>query len=108
MKKVLLDENLPHALESELADCDVWTVRRAGWAGVKNGELLRRANEMFDVFLTADRGIPHQHNLRKFSLGFVLVMVGGTRIEDIRPFLAQLHEAIRSVEPGQLVIIERG
>ncbi|HEU4561251.1 MAG TPA: DUF5615 family PIN-like protein [Longimicrobium sp.] len=68
MRKVLLDENLPHVLENELAGCEVWTVRRAGWAGVKNGELLRRADGDFDVFLTADRGIPHQHNLKKFSL----------------------------------------
>ena len=55
MRKVLLDENLPHALESELAGCEVWTVRRAGWAGVKNGELLRRANDDFDWSL-AERG----------------------------------------------------
>jgi len=87
MKKVLADENLPHALETELTGCDVWTVRRAGWAGVKNGELLRLADAQFDVFLTADRGIPHQHRLERFSLGFVLISVGGTRIEDIRPFL---------------------
>jgi hypothetical protein len=26
-----------------------------GWAGVKNGELLRRAEREFDLFLTADK-----------------------------------------------------
>ena len=108
MRKVLLDENLPHALESELVGCDVWTVRRAGWAGVKNGELLLRADDDFDVFLTADRGIPHQQNLQKFALGFVLMAVGGTRIEDIRPFLRQLHDAINAVGPGQLVVVDPG
>ncbi len=98
----------PHALEQELTGCDVWKVRRAGWAGVKNAELLRRASDVFDVFLTADRGIPHQQNLQKHALGFVLVALGGTRIEDIRPFLQDLGDAIGAVAPAQLIVVDRG
>ena len=41
--KVLLDENLPHDLRKLLPGHDVFTVAYLGWAGVKNGELLRRA-----------------------------------------------------------------
>jgi len=85
VRKVLLDENLPHALEAALPGFEVWTVGRAGWGGIKNGELLRRASGEFAVFVTADRGIPHQQNLKSFALGFVLVAVPGTKIEDILP-----------------------
>ena len=105
MRKVLLDENLPHALQAELPEFEVWTVGRAGWGGIKNGELLRRASAEFDVFLTADQGIPHQQNLGKFALGFVLLAVGGTKIEDIRPHLSSVRQAAAAVEPGQLVIV---
>jgi len=107
VRKVLLDENLPHALEAELGDFAVSTVRGAGWAGVKNGELLRRAAGEFDIFLTADRGIPHQHTLQKFAIGFVLIAVGGIRIEDIRPYLATLRQALSTTVPGELTVVGR-
>jgi hypothetical protein len=108
VRKVLLDENLPHALEAELPGFDVWTVGRAGWGGIKNGELLRRAAGEFSVFVTADRGIPHQQNLKSFVLGFVLIAVRGTKIEDIRPHIEALREAVATVSPGELVIVTPG
>lgn len=108
MRKVLLDENLPHALEAELPAFEVWTVARAGWSGIKNGELLLRAAEEFDVFLTADRGIPHQRNLRKFALGFVLISVRGTRIEDIVPPITAIRHAVATVAPCELIVIAPG
>jgi hypothetical protein len=39
-------------------------VQQMGWAGVKNGELLRRAEGEFDLFLTADKNLRYQQNLR--------------------------------------------
>ena len=41
--RVLLDECVPRALRHELPGHDVKTVAEAGWAGVKNGKLLRLA-----------------------------------------------------------------
>jgi hypothetical protein len=34
-----------------------------GWAGIKNGELLRRAHGMCDVFVTLDRNLEFQQNI---------------------------------------------
>jgi len=31
------------------------TVQSRGWAGISNGELLRKAEGQFDLFLTADK-----------------------------------------------------
>jgi hypothetical protein len=53
--KVLLDENLDHALRNMLGHHEVVTVAYMGWAGLKNGELLRTAQEDgVDVLLTGD------------------------------------------------------
>ena len=41
--KVLLDENLDHALRLLLGQHEVVTAAYMGWAGLKNGELLRAA-----------------------------------------------------------------
>ena len=39
--RVLLDECVPRALRRDIPGHEVKTVAEAGWAGVKNGELLR-------------------------------------------------------------------
>ena len=40
--KVLLDENLDHALRTLLGRHEVVTAAYMGWAGLNNGELLRQ------------------------------------------------------------------
>lgn len=105
MRRVLLDEDLPHKLRPPLAEFDVWTVLRAGWAGVQNGALLRLAEESFDVFVTGDQNIPHQQNLRRSTLGIVLLRTRSTRFRDIQPYLEQIRDAITVVSPGELVFV---
>jgi hypothetical protein len=43
--KVLLDENLDHALRHLLGQHEIVTVAYMGWASLINGELLRTAEE---------------------------------------------------------------
>ena len=72
--RVLLDENLPHDLAAELVGHDVATVHSLGWAGIKNGELLRKAMEKkIDVLiggLSEDTLVYHEA-LRAGVLGAV-------------------------------------
>lgn len=59
--RVLLDENLPHKLRGFLVNHDTATVAYLGWGGLKNGDLLKAAEELgFDVFVTGDRAVEHQ------------------------------------------------
>jgi hypothetical protein len=53
--RVLLDEHLPLDLARELQGHDVQTVVGRGWAGVKNGDLLRLMRDDYDTFLTGAR-----------------------------------------------------
>jgi len=53
--KILLDESVPRLLKLRLPQLNISTVQEMGWTGVQNGELLRRAEEHFDVLITADR-----------------------------------------------------
>ena len=71
--RVLLDECVPRALRKELHGHDVKTVAEAGWAGVKNGELLQLAANEFDVFLTIDRNLEYQQNFSGVVLAVVVV-----------------------------------
>jgi hypothetical protein len=62
--KVLLDENLDHALRTLLGQHEVLTVTYMGWAGLKNGELLKAAEDSgIEVFITGDQTLPYEQNL---------------------------------------------
>jgi len=67
--RVLLDECLPHGLKKHLVPFDVVTVAEAGWAGSKNGELLRQAAGNVDVFITVDKNLVHQQNVKGLPFG---------------------------------------
>jgi hypothetical protein len=47
-------------------------VHSHGWAGIKNGELLRRSHGMCDVFVTLDRNLEFQQNIKVLSFGVVV------------------------------------
>jgi hypothetical protein len=51
--KILLDECLPRKLKYELPGHDVLTVYEMGWAGAKNGELLRLEGDQKTGFVVS-------------------------------------------------------
>ena len=72
--KVLLDENLPHRLRNRLGSHEAFTVSYMGWAGLKNGELLKVAEEAgFEVFVTGDQTLSYEQNLTGLRIA-VLVL----------------------------------
>jgi predicted nuclease of predicted toxin-antitoxin system len=58
--KILIDECLPRKLKNALPDHEVKTVPEMGWAGKKNGELLKLMIGVFDVFITVDSNLKNR------------------------------------------------
>jgi predicted nuclease of predicted toxin-antitoxin system len=83
--RVLFDERLPVDLAAELSGHTVDTVAGRGWAGIKNGELLRRMRGGDDVLITMDRSIEFQQHIRILPFGIVLVRAPFNRIQDLNP-----------------------
>ncbi len=101
--RILLDESLPRQLASEFRDHEVTTVVQRGWAGLGNGELLRRAVVAgFGVLLTGDRNIQYQQNIAKLSIGVVVVAARTNRFEDLLPLVPRVLEALSVVRSGEL------
>lgn len=72
--RILIDECLPRQLKGWLGMSEVVTVQEQGWANVKNGKLLRAANDAgFDVFLTADKNLYYQQNFDGLRISAVVV-----------------------------------
>src|SRR5215471_1958424 len=103
---ILLDESLPVEFRFELPDHDVRSVREMGWSGVKNGELLTRAAETFDVMLTADQNIEFQQNLQRLPISVVVLIAYRNRIEQLRPLVPRLLEILGKLQPRKLFRVE--
>ena len=93
---------MPHDLSGELPGHDVRTVSGHGWAGLPNGELLRRARGEFEAFLTMDQGLPYQQNLSAVGMRVVLIHARSNRMADLLPLIPAILEALNSVRPGEL------
>ena len=104
--RVLLDECLPCPLKMDLPGYDVATVPEMGWAGIKNGALLKLVEPAFDVFLTIDGNLRFQQNLRSMGLSFIVLSALNNRIETLRPLMPRVLVALQSVVTGDVVRIE--
>ena len=104
--KVLLDECLPRKLKREVNAEFVTTVPEVGWASFKNGDLLRLAEQEFDVFLTNDQNLQHQQNLKKLDLAIVVLVAFTNDIEDLKPLMPAANEAINNTRAGDIVYIK--
>jgi hypothetical protein len=103
--RVLLDECLPRRNKLGLPEHEVRTVGEMGWAGIKNGALLQRVAGQFDAFLTVDRGIAHQQNLRGVPFGIVALSAFSNDIETLRPLLPRVREVLATLRPGEIVVV---
>jgi hypothetical protein len=86
--RVLLDEQLPRQLVQYLVGHEARTVQEQGWAGLKNGELLRQARAAgFEIFLTGDQNLEYQQNLKKSGLFVVILVSASNALEDLLPIV---------------------
>ena len=101
--RLLLDECVPKRLKRELPGHDTRTVQDLGWAGIKNGALLRLANGQFDALLTVDQGIEYQQNLSGLSISVVVMMAPSNDVDDLRPLLPGVQEALAKLKSGEII-----
>ena len=101
--RVLLDENLPVDLAVELVGHEVATVSGLGWRGIKNNELLDRAQGRFEVLVTMDRNLEFQQNIAGFDLCVILVLAPSNRMIHLRPTVPVILEAIETGRSGEFL-----
>ncbi len=88
--RILLDESLPIELRDELPRHCVRSVLEMGWSALRNGELLRRAAEQFDVFVTADQNLPYQQNLGALPIAVAVLVARSNRLQSLKPLVPEL------------------
>ena len=103
--KFLLDECVDRRLLGALSEYEVTTVQKQGWSGIKNGALLALAEAEFDGFITVDRNLAFQQNVRNLRLSVIILSGHGTRYTDLLPLIPDLKVALDTIQPGSLIWI---
>jgi len=105
--RVLLDEGVPEKLRGAFSEAFVVeTVRYRGWTGLKNGALLRAAEQDFDVLVTVDKRLRYQQNVAERDIAVVVLDAVGTTYADLIPLLPAAEAALRGAMPGQVILVE--
>ena len=104
--RLLLDENMDRRLRRFFdTSFDVVTVTEQGWSGKKNGDLLRLAEQAFDVLVTMDQNLRYQQNLSAYDLAVVVILARSNRRQDIEPMMPEVNRLLREIKSGELRIV---
>jgi len=79
-----------------------------GWAGLKNGELLRAvtSSAAFDIFVTVDQRLRYQQNIGRLSVGVVIIETFDTTLANLQRMLPELRSAIESTPSGSVAVVK--
>jgi hypothetical protein len=86
---------VPRPLRPLLAQFEIFTAQEMGWGRVKNGELLKRAEGVFDAFLTSDQQFKYQQNLKSRRLA--ILALSTNRWPKVKEKASEIIAAIQSL-----------
>ena len=102
--RILLDECVPWPMHKLLAGHECTTAQKCGWGGIQNGELLRRAEGQFELFITADQNMRYQQNLTGFRIA--ILELSANDLRRIQAAAALIRSTIDAAQPGQFRHLE--
>jgi hypothetical protein len=106
----LLDENLlSRKLKQPIVDAG-YTVRNVdnmGWRGTKDRDLLALADAYpFDVFITADKNLPHQQNTSTYKLRIIVLKTKTTKPDYLILLIEQACLVMPTLISGSIIFID--
>lgn len=96
-----MDECVPWPMHKLLTEHECTTAQKRDWGGIKNGDLLQRAESEFDLFITSDQNIRYQQNLAGRRIAIIELSTNDLR--RITAAAAEIQTAIGSVGPGVFI-----
>jgi predicted nuclease of predicted toxin-antitoxin system len=104
--RVLLDECVNQRLRNYLPWHECESAEYAGFAGLKNGELLDAAESAhFDVLLTVDRGLEYEQNLAGRRIAIIIFRSKSIALRDLLPHVPACLAVLLSIKPGEIAKI---
>ena len=107
---ILLDENLiSQKLKRPIIEAGytVYNADNMGWRGTKDRDLLALADaHPFDVFITADKNLPHQQNMSIYQLRIIVLNTKTTKPDYLIPSIEQACLIIPMLTAGSIILID--
>ena len=106
--RILLDACVPIRLAAEITGHDIFSAHDLGWGDFDDGLLLEVMLDEFDAFITVDKGIPAQQQLRHRPFAIIILRARSNRLEDLKLLVPELEDLLHSVETGAVYEIPQG
>ena len=102
---ILFDQATPVPIRAFLKEHTVQTAAQRGWDTLKNGELLKVAEDSgFDVLVTPDKNIRYQQNLTVRRIA--IVVLGNAQWPILRRYVDRVVETVNAAKPGTYSEVE--
>lgn len=103
--RILFDHNVPAPLPRRLPGHDISTAEQMGWDRLTNGSLLDAAEKAgFDLFLTGDRNMQYQQNLRERMIS--VIVLSNVTWPVLRDHVQRVVNAVDACSPRSFAEIE--
>jgi hypothetical protein len=103
--KILFDNGTPNPIARSLVGHKVDFSRRIGWHELRNGELIKKAEEAgYELLLTTDKNIQYQQNLSDRKIA--IVVLGNQQWPDVRLHLDRIVAAVNASTPGSFAEVD--
>ena len=97
--RILFDHGTPRGIARFLFGHTVTRARQRGWDKLSNGDLLAEAErDGFEVFVTADKNIQYQQNLRGRKIA--VVVLSTPQWPMVRLHTEKIAAAVNAATPG--------
>lgn len=100
---ILLHECTPRLVKRHLTGHHTRTVQEMGWAGYKNGDLLAAADGQFDLFITTDKNLRYQQNLRGRKLA--VLQLPSNQVPIVKAMIPDIETALKTIQAGDFVAL---
>ena len=102
---VLFDQGTPVLIRPFLREHTVETTAQRGWDKLKNGELLKAAEDAgFNVLVTPDKNIRYQQNLKIRAIA--IVVLGNAQWPELRHHVERVVDAVDAAKPNTYCEVE--
>lgn len=100
---VLLDECTPRIVKKRLAGHTIRTTQEMGWGGYKNGDLLASAEAHFEVFITTDKNLRYQQNIKGRKL--TVLVLPSNQVPVVEALIPAIESALMTIRAGDFIEI---
>jgi predicted nuclease of predicted toxin-antitoxin system len=103
--RILFDQATPVPLRPYLSGHNVSTAAQQGWQMLRNGDLLKAAeDEGFEVLVTTDKNMQYQQNLTTRTIAIVVLGKGNWPL--IKPHVQRVIAAINAAGTGSFAEVD--